>query len=346
MKVTIKEIAKLAGVSQATVSKIINNYDDVGEETKKRVLDIMEQQKYRPSYSAKTLASKTSDVIGVVYAGKVNANFNHPFFVDVMNVFKKNIGNLGYDLMFFSNEKFNMAHEDFLARCTHYRVDGCIIIGGEEIQESVYTLDNSSIPCIGVDIELTGEKSGYIMTDNLKVSTKVVEHLYLLGHRDIAYIGGKKDSNIAKMRLESFKRSMTEYGLSLNDDWVMYGDFFTKSGYEAMKKILLSEKIPKAVYAASDLMALGAIQAVKEAGLSVPDDIVVIGLDDIEASKYVDPPLTTIRQDKEKIGKLAAYMLYDLIRGTIHSTSVMVEPDLIIRQSCGTKKKNYVINTK
>ncbi|UOE93274.1 LacI family DNA-binding transcriptional regulator [Alkalihalobacillus sp. LMS39] len=342
MKVTIKQIAKIAGVSQATVSKIINNYDDVGEATKKRVLDIMDQHGYRPSYSAKTLASNHSNLIGVVYAGKVNADFNHPFFVDVMNSFKKSIGFFGYDLMFFSNEKFNYESEDYLARCRHYQVEGCIIIGGEEIQESIYDLDKSEIPCIGVDIKLTGNRSGYIMTDNSQISAKVVEHFYLQGYRDIAYIGGKVDSEVGTIRYESFKKVVGQYGLQLNEDWIIFGDYFKKSGYEAMKKLLSNKSIPEAVFAASDLMALGAIQAIKEHGLRVPDDIVVIGCDDIEAAGYVEPPLTTIRQDKEKIGKLAAHMLVDFINEKIHSTSVMVEPDLIIRGTCG-KAKNIIM---
>ncbi|SDZ11565.1 LacI family transcriptional regulator [Evansella caseinilytica] len=335
MRITIKEIAKLAGVSQATVSKIINNYQDVGEDTKKRVLKIMEEKGYRPSHSAKTLASKVTNVIGVLYAGKVNVGFNHPFFVDVMDMFKKKIGYLGYDLMFFSNEKFFLDEEDYLARCLHYNVDGCIIIGGEDIQESVYDVDKSPIPCIGIDIKLTGEQSGYLMTDNYKVSSKVVEHYYLLGHREIAYIGGKKDSVIADIRLSAFREVMGQYGLPVREEMVKYGDFFEGSGYRAMKELLHAPVPPKAVFAASDLMAFGAIQAIKEHGLKVPDDISVIGCDDISAAKHIDPPLTTVRQDSERIGNLAARMLFDLINHRINSTSVMVEPELMVRKSSG-----------
>ncbi|WP_307190251.1 LacI family DNA-binding transcriptional regulator [Geomicrobium sp. JCM 19039] len=147
MRMTIKEIARLSGVSQSTVSKIINNYDDVGSETKNKVLQIMKEHGYRPSYSAQSLAKKVTHVIGVIYAGRVNADFNHPFFVDVLNAFKNSVGRLGYDLMFFSNEHFHEGDEDFLERCRHYNVDGCIIIGGETIQPSVYALDESEILC-------------------------------------------------------------------------------------------------------------------------------------------------------------------------------------------------------
>ncbi|MBU9712845.1 LacI family DNA-binding transcriptional regulator [Evansella tamaricis] len=338
MRLTIKEIAKLAGVSQSTVSKIINNYSDVGEETKKRVREIMNEKGYRPSYSAKTLASNVTNVIGVVYAGKVNVGFNHPFFVDVMDVFKKTIGHLGYDLMFFSNENFNRDNEDYLARCLHYNVDGCIIIGGEDIQESVFDLAESYIPCIGIDIKLAGEKSGYVMTDNYKVSSKIVEYYYLLGHRDIAYIGGKKESVIADIRLQGFKDVMQQYGLPLNNEMIIYGDFNEASGYAAMQKLINMNKRPTAIFAASDTIAFGAIQACKEADLNIPENFSIIGCDDIMAAKHIDPPLTTVRQDKDRIGVLAARMLHDLIKGNINSTSVLVDPELIIRKSSGAKK--------
>ncbi len=337
MKMTIKEIAKLAGVSQATVSKIINNYDDVGLKTKKRVLAIMDEYGYRPSYSAQSLARKVTKVIGVIYAGKINANFNHPFFVEVVSSFKKTIGLEGYDLLFFSNEQFNKADENYLARCQHYNVDGCIIIGGEEVEPSIYDLDKSDIPCIGVDIVLSGEKSGYIMTDNNQVSALAVEHFYLLGQRKIGFIGGKKDSMISKERFQGFKDVMNTYSLPVNEDWIEFGDFFEESGYIAMKEILNKPDLPKALFAASDLMAMGAIKAIKESHLDIYE-FSIIGCDDITASRHIDPPLTTVKQDKEKIGKMAAYILKDMIKGEINSTVVKIEPELVVRASCGTQQ--------
>ncbi|WP_147804687.1 LacI family DNA-binding transcriptional regulator [Alkalicoccus halolimnae] len=339
MKMTIKEIAKLAGVSQATVSKIINNYDDVGLKTKKRVWEIMDEHGYRPSYAAQSLAKKVTKVIGVIYAGKINANFNHPFFVEVVSSFKKTMGIEGYDLLFFSNEKFNKADENYLARCQHYNVDGCIIIGGDEVEPSIYDLDNSDVPCLGVDIKLSGEKSAYIMTDNLQISSLAVEHFYLLGHRDIAFISGKKDSLISRERLEGFLDVMKKYGLKVHSDWVVYGDFFEESGYKLMKELLEKDPVPKAVFAASDLMAMGAMKAIKESPYDIAD-FSIIGCDDIMASRHVDPPLTTVKQDKEKIGKMAAFILNDMIQKKIDKTHIMIEPELIVRESSGPDRVN------
>ncbi|MRX73270.1 substrate-binding domain-containing protein [Bacillus lacus] len=336
MKLTIREIAKMAGVSPATVSKIMNNYAGISNETKQKVMNIIETTGYQPTFSAKSLATKKSNLIGLIYAGKINVELNHPFFNEVINSFKKTVGSHGYDILIFSNEKFNKERgDDYLPRSRHYQVDGCLLIAGEEIESAVYELDQSDIPCVGVDIELKGQKSSFVLTDNHKVSSNVVEHLYLNSVRDIGYIGGMKDSIISKLRTEGFIKTMNQFGLSVKEDWMAFGDFHEGSGYEAMKKILAKKPYPRAVFAASDMMALGAMSAIREHGLRVPEDIALIGCDDIEACRYSDPKLTTVKQDKEKLGKLAAYMLMDIINGDHESKSVLVDPELIVRESCG-----------
>jgi LacI family transcriptional regulator len=343
MKLTIRDIAKMAGVSPATVSKIMNNYDGISIRTKEKVMNIIESTGYQPTFSAKSLATKKSNLIGLIYAGKINVELNHPFFNEVINSFKKTVGYMGYDILIFSNEKFNKEKEDdYLPRARHFHVDGCLIIAGEEIEAAIYDLDQSEIPCVGVDIPLTGPMSSYVATDNRKVSANVIEHLYLNSVRDIAYIAGVKDSPISKVRTEGFMNTMTQFGIPINEDWIQYGDFHEKSGYEAMSRILAKKPFPKAVYAASDMMALGAMDAIREHGLKMPDDIALVGCDDIEACRYSDPKLTTVKQDKEKLGKLAAYMLIDLINGNTEPKSVLVDPELIIRESCGVKYKGQL----
>lgn len=332
----IKKIAELAGVSVSTVSKIINNYSDISEETKTRVLQIMKETGYVPSNSAKTLATKKSNLIGVIFAGKLNIDFTHPFFIEVLNAFKKQMGVLGYDLLFFSNEKSHAVDGDYLARCRHFQVDGCIIVTGQQLEPSIYELDQSEIPCIGVDIELTGKTSGYIMSDNFNMAYKVVEHFYLQGYRELGYIGSTMESHISNIREKGYKNAIESFGLTIQDKWFVNGDtFFETSGYEAMKKMMKRGHVPRAIFAASDLLAIGAMRALKEASLEIPKDIAIIGCDDIEACQYTTPTITTIRQNKEKIGKLAALMLFDLINNQAEASSIVVEPELIIRASCG-----------
>lgn len=336
MQLNIKKIAEMAGVSVSTVSKIMNNYNDVSEKTKKRVLDIIEETGYSPNYSAKALATRTSNLIGVIFAGELNAEFTHPFFVEVLNAFKKQMGLLGYDLIFFSNEKFTGG--DYFARCLHFRVDGCVMISGQHMEQAIRDLDDSDIPCIGVDLELKGKRSGYVMSDNVQMTSKVVEHFYLQGYRELGFIGSSADSVISSQREAGYLGAIERFGLALNPDWIVHGDdFFETSGYAAMKAMMGRGRLPRAVFAASDLLALGAIRALKEQRLRIPEDIAVIGCDDIEACKYTTPTLTTIRQNKERLGVLAAHMLFDLIHNQSEGGSVVVEPSLIVRESCGSR---------
>ncbi|MDC3416723.1 LacI family DNA-binding transcriptional regulator [Aquibacillus salsiterrae] len=322
MKITIKEIAKRAGVSVGTVSKVIHNYTDVGDATRKRILDVMAET----GYQAKV--QRTKKRIGVIYG--VRVSFNHPFFVEVMEAFSKEVGLLGYDLVFFSSKVMGI---NYVAKCIEAEVTGCIVIGGDEIQQSIYQLDESDIPCIGIDIQLTGNRSGYVMTNNMNMGKKVIEHLYLTGHRDIGYIGGLVNTVVGMEREEGFRNGLAEFGLTVNQDWMMAGDFSEESGYQAMKQILANKAIPSAMFVASDVMAFGAILAIRENGLAIPEDLAIVGCDDIEISKYTQPPLSTIRQEKDKIGRLAAFMLVDLINGVLESSSVVVDCELLVRKT-------------
>ena len=334
MNLTIKDIAQMANVSPGTVSKVINNYDGISEKTKKKVLDIIHQSGFEPSFSARSLATKKSNLIGLIYAGRINVDMTHPYFNEVISSFKKNMGLLGYDILMFSNEKFNTDNGSYLARCRHFNVDGCLIIAGEEVEESTYNLAKEGLPCIGIDIELKGPKASYIMTDNVGLARKVVEYLYLQTIKKVGFIGGKFDSPVSVFRKQGFLEAMNQFGLEVCEDWIQYGDFHEESGYVAMKRILQSENLPEAIFATSDMMALGALQAIKEAGLNCPEDIRLIGCDDIAACRYSAPKLTTVKQDKEKFGKLSAYMLDDLINDRSQLKPVFIDSELIIRESC------------
>jgi LacI family transcriptional regulator len=334
MNLTIKDIAQMANVSPGTVSKVINNYDGISEKTKKKVLDIIHQSGFEPSFSARSLATKKSNLIGLIYAGRINVDMTHPYFNEVISSFKKNMGLLGYDILMFSNEKFNTDNGSYLARCRHFNVDGCLISAGEEVEESTYNLAKEGLPCIGIDIELKGPKASYIMTDNVGLARKVVEYLYLQTIKKVGFIGGKFDSPVSVFRKQGFLEAMNQFGLEVCEDWIQYGDFHEESGYVAMKRILQSENLPEAIFATSDMMALGALQAIKEAGLDCPEDIRLIGCDDIAACRYSSPKLTTVKQDKEKFGKLSAYMLDDLINDRSQLKPVFIESELIIRESC------------
>ncbi|OAK75491.1 LacI family DNA-binding transcriptional regulator [Lederbergia galactosidilytica] len=333
MKLTISDIAKMANVSPGTVSKVMNQTGSLSSQTIEKVKRVIEETGYEPSFSAKSLATKKSNLIGLIYVGDIQAQINHPFFNEVVNAFKNMIGQLGYDILMFSKSQAGKQNHDYLDRCNYYQLDGCLIIAGDKIEEATYKLDKSHIPCVGIDIELIGPASSYVMTDNRKISARVVDYFHSSGVKDIAFIGGAVDSNISNIRKEAFIHYMNRFGLNINPNWIKHGDYFKESGYKAMKEILAEGSRPQAVYTVSDMMALGVLKALKEADISVPEDIMVIGCDDIEVCRYSEPKLATVKQDKEKIGELAAQMLHKLINGEKEVISMLVEPELVIRES-------------
>lgn len=333
--VNIKKIAQLAGVSVSTVSKIINNYPEISEETKIRVRKLMSETGYIPSNSAKTLATKTSHLIGVIFAGKLNIDMTHPFFVEVVNAFKKQMGILGYDLLFFSNEKFQ-GRGDYPARCRHFHVDGCILLSGEELEPAIRELDASEIPCIGVDLTLSGPNSAHIRSDNRAMAELVAEHFTRLGYRNLGYLGSTELSEMSRDREAGYREALRKRGVPIREEWFVHAEsFYEDAGYRAMKQQLEGGPLPQAIWAASDQLAFGAYRALGERGLRIPEDVALIGCDDIEASRYIRPALTTIRQDKETIGKYAALLLFDLINRQCSTPSLQVKPELMIRESCG-----------
>lgn len=326
-KYTIRDIAKLAGVTPTTVSKILNNKGNISEETKKKVGQIIHETGYRPSFSAKSLASNKSNLIGVIIGGEFNVGFTHPFFSIILNHVRDIMAGRGYDFIFFS------VNSDYVERCRHYNVAGCLIISGDQNDEGSRRLDQSDIPVVGVDMELSGKRSSYVMTDNLNAAEKVVEYAAKQAIRSLGFIGGNRNSFITMQREAGFRRAMESYGLKPKAEWFAYGDYFDRSGYREMNRMLESSDIPELVFACSDYMALGAVEAIKERGLTVPGHISVIGYDDIDACRFSVPKLTTVRQDTVRIGQIAAQMLIELIEEDRLGRTELVEPQLMIRES-------------
>lgn len=340
MRLTIKDIARMAGVSVSAVSKIINNYSDIGEETREKVLSIMEQTGYKPSFSAKSLPSKRTNIIGVVFGNIISYDFNHSYYTEVLNAFKHSIGKLGYDILLFSNEQVHASGEDYLARCLHYRVDGCLVFVSDDVAPAVKSLDESDVPCVGINLRFKGTQSGFVDADNFQIGCLAAAHLSEKGHLDIGFIGSRKGASLYEMREKGWRSVLKDNHIACHKEWIVYGnDMYEKSGYDAMKRMInQSPSLPTAVFAASDLLAIGAIRAIRDSGLKVPEDISIIGCNNIEACQYIDPPLTTVSQNKEKIGAIASELLHQLIIGPEPEMerAVIVEPAIIAR---GTVKR-------
>lgn len=326
---TIYDIAKRSGYSITTVSKVLNNYKNVSEKAKRAVLEAVEELGYTPNSSARTLATNKSWMIGVVFAEHLGVGIAHPFFSEVIEGFKKHVELYNYDLLFVSRH-MGMQRETY-KHLKHRGVDGVIVV--QSFGDDFIGQEESPIPAVYIDLPL--ETPGSVYSDNRHGAQLAVDYLVELGHRKIAHIMGEQTSFAGIERAKGFKRAMANHGLDLPEHYLVNGGFFSyEGGREAMIRLLALQDRPTAVVVAGDNMALGAMKVIKEAGLSVPRDISLIGFDDIAIAKHVDPPLTTIRQDKELIGRQAAIMLLNQINGDDSGMTKVVPVQLIKRESC------------
>jgi LacI family transcriptional regulator len=336
----------LSGVSVATVSRVLNDYDDVSASTRERVLKMAEELEYTPAAAARTLVTKRSHVVGVVLStGVDHPDIQHPFFQEVLVGLKRRLGTSGYDLLLLANEISGNAFgtTSYLQRCRHHRVDGVVLMGAQASEPDVQKLARSIIPCVAVDLDLVGRHTGFVISDNTGGAGLAIDHLHKLGHERIATITGPTEMRVGMDRLVGYREALERLGLRYRDEYVRDGDFYFESGSAAMQELLSLPEPPTAVFAASDLMAAGAIRAIEQAGLEVPADIAVVGFDDIQLAAMMQPALTTIRQDKLGLGSAAAEALLRMIDlDGAPPPGIVLPVELVVRASSGGKRRRAV----
>jgi LacI family transcriptional regulator len=339
---TIHEVAKLSGVSVSTVSRVFNGYEDVSAATRERVLAFAKQLDYAPSAAARTLVKQRSQLIGVIlYTGDEHPDIQHPFFQEVLVALKRVLGAAGYDLLLFATEQPGTGDgpHSYLRRARHHRVDGVVLMGVDTADDEVQRLLGSGIPTIGVDLQLDAERASHVTSDNVGGARLAVEHLAALGHTRIATIAGPLEMKPGRERLDGYRDAVAAAGLELRDEYVVVGDFYTETGEAAMRELLALPEPPTAVFAASDLMAVGALRALDDAALRCPDDVALVGYDDVQIAGLINPSLTTIRQDKLGLGAAAAQALVAMIEQPDRVPPVQVLPvELVVRQSSGARE--------
>jgi LacI family transcriptional regulator len=336
-RVTIKELARASGVSVGTVSRALNGYTDVRPETRERIMRLARELDYTPAAAARSLVTQRSHVIGVfMETGEGHPDLQHPFFHEVLGGLKQRVGAGGFDLLLFASENPGGGYgpHSYLKRARHHNVDACALIGLEPDDPEVRRLARAEIPCVGIDMALEGPSVEVVMSDNEGGAITAVRHLHELGHRRIATITGMIDSRPGADRLRGYRAAVQSLGLAYRDDYVAYGDFYAESGRELTERLLALPEPPTAIFAASDLMAIGAVRAAAEAGLRVPEDLSVVGFDDIQLAPHVNPPLTTMRQDKLGLGGAAGDALIARVAGDTDRPALRTLPvELVVRGS-------------
>jgi LacI family transcriptional regulator, galactose operon repressor len=342
-------LAQEIGVSVATVSRVLNNYPDVSPQTRERVLAHIRELDWTPDHAARTMVTGKTNVIGVILdTGSGHPDLQHPFFQEVLSGLKRSMGRLGYDLLLFSTEQAGNAFgeatfargETYVSRARHHRVDGVVLMGANPHAAQVGEVVRSGLPCMAVDLDLEGGRTGYVMSDNVAGAVLAVRHLHDLGHRRIAMIAGPADTRPGVDRLLGYRRELNRLGIEHRTDYVREGDFYPETGHAETLGLMDLPQPPSAVFAAADLMAAGALQAIGERGLRVPGDVAVVGFDDVQIAPLLQPPLTTIRQDKQGLGAAAGEALIRLIEDPDLEPPVITIPvELVVRESTSGSAK-------
>lgn len=341
-KVTIKDIARLANVSHTTVSRALNNKPRIRKETKENILSIIRALNYQPNFIARSLVMKRTKTLGLVITTITN-----PFYNELAQGIESTARGLGYNIILCSTQSDLSMEKEYIDMLRSKGVDGIIFTSAHMDDPNIIGLAEEGFPIILVNRKtyhpVVREKVDYVGVDNHLGGFLAVEHLVKLGHKKIGVIGGSSESSVGFERLEGGKKAMDAYGLKAMNEYFLEGDFLKGSGYQGGKKFLKMTEPPTAIFAANDYMALGAYQAIAEEGLRIPEEMALIGFNDIEFTAMKGIELTTIGQKKYEMGALAVRGLVEKVEGRKVGPpgEIILEPELIIRKSCGFYLKGY-----
>lgn len=335
MVVTLKDIAKETGKSITTVSRALNDYDEVSSTTKELVHRVASELGYTPNIFAQRLQKQNTDTIGLIIP-TYGPRFSDPFFSELLAGVGNRAASLGYDLLVSTRAPGDYEIEAYCSMTQGRRVDGFVLVRTRRKDARVECLQKSGYPFVAFGRAEENINFPFVDEDGTYGMKTVVEHLASLGHQRIACIAPSSELMFAHYRLQGFIEGLAEVGLEADDSLILIGDLTQRSGYEQANKLLDLPSPPTAIAACNDLMAFGAISAAQERGLVVGKDISITGFDNIPMAEYSHPPLTTLHQPLYQIGGMVCEMLIHLIRGeSLEREQTLLKPELIIRQSSG-----------
>lgn len=331
---TLDDIALLAGVSRSTVSRVVNEHPSVKKDVRQRVLDIIEENHFHPNAAARTLAMQRSWTLGLILPHSVSTFFTDPYYPNLLMGIAKACNLYSYTLALFLVSTKEDEENVFPRVGRKGFLDGVIVQSGHHGDQGIIgRMIDQKIPLVVVGRPFRSDNVTYIDIDNISAVRSAVNYLCKTGCRKIATITGPIDSTVGIDRLEGYRQAIQEQNGVVDESMIVEGNFTETGGFLAMQKLLPYK--PDGVFAASDVMAVGAMRAVEEANLRVPEDISIIGFDDLPAASYGSNQLSTVRQNVPELGLRAVECLIEQIGDeSIAPRSVMMDTELIIRKSC------------
>lgn len=329
----MKDIARDLGVSVVTVSKVLRNHSDIGEQTRKRILQRMKEVNYQPNPAARTLVSGRTNLVGLIVPDLV-----YPFFAQVAKGISAKLRAQEYSLIISSSEDDPNMERREIDQMLARRVDALILASVQSSAESLNKMQDRGIPCVLLDRKLPGVSANFVGIDDVNAGMIATNHLIEIGCKTIAHIGGS-DVSTALDRQSGYSIALAQRGLGLPPEYIVkYGhgdDAGDATGYNSMKQLLQLKPRPDGVFCCNDPIAMGALRAILDAGLQIPKDIAVVGCGNVHYDDLLKVPLTSIDQDSNGLGTSAAKLALSIIKQKSKSTprNVLLEPKLVVRAS-------------
>lgn len=327
--VTINDVAETAGVSVTTVSRVLNDKGDVSAETYQKVQKVIEDLGYTSNLAARSMRSLRTNVIGLIIP-----DAGEPFPIEVMKGVNSAIAALDFDLIIYTcgdNHKHYTADRErkFVSLLSNSLTDGVIVV----TPAAQHFATNA--PLVAIDPHYASNEYPAVISTNRDGAMEAMDYLIDLGHRRIGYIGGRADLKSSERRLRGYQDSLKQAGIPLDTNYIVEGDFSAETGYCCAQKLLSLPQRPTAIFCANDVTALGAYRAAAEIGLSIPEDLSLVGFDNIPDAALATPRLTTIDQSIREMGVIAMQMLVKLIKGeSLENRIEHTSTRLVIRESC------------
>ena len=328
--ITIQDVARAAGVSVSTVSRVLNGKTDVAPSTCERVQAVIAELGYTSSLAARSMRSRRTGVIGLIMP-----NLEDPFCIEVLKGVNHAVFDLHYDLIAYTSGAMN-GHSK-ASRDQHYvsLLNGSLTDGVIVVTPSTADFATSA-PIVAIDPNSASARYPKVIAANQAGARKATEYLIRLGHRRIGFIGGREDLQSARQRLDGYEHALRQAGIARDPSLIETGDYSVESGHACARRLLLLPRRPTAIFAANDQSAFGAIEAAHVAGLSVPGDLSVIGFDNIPEAATYKPALTTMDQFIARMGYVATEMLIRRVQGVrLESEWYEMATQLVVRDSCG-----------
>ena len=341
MNVTVKDVARKAGVSATTVSLSFQAHSRISASTKSRVLSAARQLGYMPNKIARQLRSARSHLLGLIVP-----EISNPFHAEIASGVEEVGRKRGYSVTFYNTRWDEQTEREAIQNLLEFKVEGLVIATSEKVNDLLIELSKKDFPMILVDTKIKGANCDYVINDLVGAGFLATYHLLKLGHKNIAHISGpKKESHFSAFNdlIRGWKKALRRMKIRAKPDLIEYGGLRIEDGYRATKEVLSRNPRPTAIFAVNDLAALGAVQYIEEQGLKVPQDIAVVGIDNLDVSGLSRLNVTSIQQPTENIGRIATNILIDRIEGGERNSPkrqhIKLKPRLVVRGSCGSKIK-------